>query len=203
MFHSSQILSQQMTATHRNEIKHRIKEILNPATNNWLHFSSYWLLSRSCLGKAAESWFMTAHRNKGSSHPCSGNISILPLKFLNSPATSVILFLRSGPERHKVFPVSSGARLMAASCRCHSGGHGELWPWPLCARSTAAQQRHSQHIRALKNSFIFPFSFQQQPQRATHNWNPTPFDLFYTVNAISMLGLQKPSHPLQFGIISA
>lgn len=81
LFHSSQILSQQMTARHRNKIKHHIKEILNPAANNWLHFSRYWLLSRSCLGKAAESWFMTAHRNKGSSNPCSGNVSILPLKF--------------------------------------------------------------------------------------------------------------------------
>lgn len=70
-----------MTARHRNKTKYRIEGILNPAANSSLHFSHYWLLSGTCMGKNTESRFMTAHKNTKSSGSCSEHISVLPLTF--------------------------------------------------------------------------------------------------------------------------
>ena len=111
LFHFSYILSQQMTARHRSKTKYYIEEILNPAANNWLHFSRYWLLSRSCLGKDTEYWFMTAHRNTESSQSCSEHISILLFLFSHKHCYLIPQIKRSRlAQSYTLYPLGQEGR---------------------------------------------------------------------------------------------
>lgn len=148
LIHLSQIWSQQMTARHWNKTKCHTEEILNLATNNWLHFSSYWLLSRSCLGKDSESWFMTAHINTESSHSCSEHISILPLKFSHKRLLySLDQVVQVGMKLH---PVSSGTRseadgniLLVRPCHLKVSYWEHVSVTPLCEAQCGMSRAYS------------------------------------------------------------
>lgn len=168
------------------EIKYHIEDILHPAANNWLHFSSYWLLSRSCLGRDTEPCFMTAHRNIESS-----NLSTFQFYHWNSPYKEIFCFPEQVlQEGTKSYPSPLGQEsLMDTSCwLCHV-----IWSvclWLLCVRHiTKTNKEKPNRSEASKPAFFFSLWFQQQPQRATQlvTLFPKAFGMSCAIYAVQML----------------
>lgn len=118
-----------MTARQRNKTKYRIEGILNPAANSSLHFSRYWLLSGTCLGKNTDSWFMTAHKNTKSSDSCSEHISVLPLTFCHRHYYFISQTQQSRQAQgYLMSPLGQEGRLMEGAVLSHfTLLRGHLW----------------------------------------------------------------------------
>lgn len=165
-----------MTARQRNKTKYRIEGILNPAANSSLHFSRYWLLSGTCLGKNTDSWFMTAHKNTKSSDSCSEHISVLPLTFSHRRYYFISQTQQSRQAQGCLLsPLGQAGRLMEGSgwwsCAVpvyttertplgllHARGHA-VCHMPTCRDNPNKPQ-------ASKPALFLTLWFQQWPQRA-------------------------------------
>lgn len=179
-----------MTARQGNKTKYHIEEILKPAANNSLHFSSYWLLSNTCLGKDTESLFMTAHKNTEFSDSCSEHTSILPLKFSHKHLCFIPQIQQPvKAQSYIICPLGQESRLMEIS-----GWLGHA----LCATNTSLWLLYARSHAACHVPTAEMLQMDQKPQSQLFS---LPFDFSSDLGEphnLSPNSLSPLDHPLPY-----